>query len=150
MPVVFFLSINLFALLNCIWLFHSEPVQSRGKGKVLNKGGKGLHGRRRKSWWRESPDHGEPVPSVPCEEKGRERIVNLGRRIIRDMECSYFCLHLACNGDFYYSIFPFFPLLLMERSRAGGLCGIKEWLLSISKTFPWQGQLPQIKNRNSF
>lgn len=32
-----FLSINLFALLNCIQLFHSELVQLRDKVKGLNK-----------------------------------------------------------------------------------------------------------------
>lgn len=60
-----FLSINLFALLNCIQLFHSELVQLRGKVKGLNKGAKHLHGRRRKTWWREHPDQGVPVMSGP-------------------------------------------------------------------------------------
>lgn len=71
-----FLSINLCALVNCIQLFHSELVQLRGKVKVLNKGEKSLHGRRRKRRWRKHPDHGVPVTSGPLKVREEQESVS--------------------------------------------------------------------------
>lgn len=89
-----FLSINLFALLNCIQFFNSEIVQTRGEKRVLNTGLMHLFGRRSKNRPRNHPNYRVRVTSghlYIMEELERVSEVRglliRGRKITRDLGC---------------------------------------------------------------
>lgn len=61
-----FLSINLFALLNCIQLLHSELLSTiKRQSEGFKQKSEEFTWKEKKMWWRKHPDHGVAVTRGP-------------------------------------------------------------------------------------